>query len=353
VRLGFDATSLTAAGKGLARFQAEFLRVAAAGPLVSELVVFVPDDVDRAVCPEVAGWRYLAVRTRPMLLWEQLGRPRAARRERLDAVITLSERASLWGPPEVVYIYEHPKHRAQRYREVGAPARQRLVNSLTVRLFGLAMRRAGAVLAASEATAADISPLRKAEVVHPGVSSVFSPGASEPSYFLHLASDDPRDNSEVVLEAYGQLERRPGLVIGGRAPDALRERALALGLDAEIRWAGFQTGEALADLYRGAIAYVDPSLYEGFGLQAAEALACGTPAIVSNVTSLPEVVGEAGVLLDPHDVAGFAEAMRRTAADPGLRAELSRRAVEQARRFRWEETARATLAAARRLAARA
>ena len=112
----------------------------------------------------------------------------------------------------------------------------------------------------------------------------------------------------------------------------------------DVEWAGFRTGDALADLYRGALAYVDPSLYEGFGLQAAEALACGTPVICSNVTSLPEVVGDAGILLDPHDVEGFAEAMRRLADDPDLRRDL----VAHAPRFTWERTARETLAACER-----
>ena len=103
------------------------------------------------------------------------------------------------------------------------------------------------------------------------------------------------------------------------ARPALEERARAAGVADSIRWAGFQSSEGLVDLYRGAIAYVDPSLYEGFGLQAAEALACGTPVIASNTTSLPEVVGDAGILLDPHDVAGFAAAMRRVAEDGAAR----------------------------------
>jgi glycosyltransferase involved in cell wall biosynthesis len=99
------------------------------------------------------------------------------------------------------------------------------------------------------------------------------------------------------------------------------------------------------DLYRGAIAYVDPSLYEGFGLQAAEALACGTPVIASNRTSLPEVVGDAGILLDPHDVAGFAGAMRRVVEDEAFAGDLRTKALIQAGRFTWERTTRGVLAA--------
>jgi glycosyltransferase involved in cell wall biosynthesis len=345
LRVGFDATSLREDGKGLARFQLEFLRAAA----VDDMVVFVPGDVDETLCPRVEGWRYVRVRTRPMVLWEQLGRPRAARREGVDVVLHLSERAALWGVPQVVYVYEHPKYRFRRNREVGAPLRQRLVDRLTVPLFQRGMRRAAVVLVSSESTARDLAGLTAPEVVYPGVSDVFAPGPDEPSYFLHLASSDPRDNSEVVLDAYARLENtRPPLVIGGNAPGTLRRRADELDLD--VQWPGFLTEQALAGLYRGAIAYVDPSLYEGFGLQAAEALACGTPVICSNVTSLPEVVGDAGLLFDPNDVEGFANAMSRV-LDGTTRADLSRRAVEQARRFSWSRTAQQCLDACARAVA--
>lgn len=328
--LGFDATSLTRAGKGVARFQAEFLRVCEV-----PLTVFVPDDVDRDACP--ARHRYVTVRTRPLLRWELLDRPRVARKLGVDVVIHLSERASLWGPPQVAYVYEHPKHRAWRNRAVGASLRQRAVDALTLALFRLGVGRVAALLVASEATRRDIG---RGTVVYPGVSEAFTPGTGERVHFLHLASDDPRDNSGVVLEAYRSLaEPRPPLVIGGNAPAWLREQAAGLG----VEWAGFRTGEALAELYRGAIAYVDPSLYEGFGLQAAEALACGTPVVCSNVTSLPEVVGDAGILLDPHDVRGFADAMKELADDRALGAQLAARAVE----FSWARTVRETLDAAR------
>jgi glycosyltransferase involved in cell wall biosynthesis len=338
MRLGFDATALTAAGKGVARFQREFLLAAAEHDLIRDLDVFVPLEPHRSALPQRPNWRYHHVRTQPMLRWELLDRARHARRLGLDVVLTLSERAALWGPPEVVYIYEHPQHRARRSREIGVPLRQRVVDATTLALFRLTLRRAAAVVAASQSTARDIGAKR---VVYSGISDEFTPADRPRTYLLHIASDDPRDNSEVVIDACARLAGSPPLIVAGplRAKrPALEARAQAAGLD--VDWRGFQSGEDLVELYRGAIAYIDPSLYEGFGLQAAEALGCGTPVIASNTTSLPEVVGDGGILLDPDDVAGFAEAIEQVARDHPLAAELSRRALAQASRFRWEHTVR-------------
>jgi glycosyltransferase involved in cell wall biosynthesis len=310
-----------------------------------ELKAFVAAKADPALVP--GGVQVVPVDPTPALRWELVGRPRAGRRLGLDVVVHLSERVSPFGPPQVVYVYEHPKHRARRNREVGAPVRQRLVDAVTLAFFPVSMRLAAAVLCASESTRRDVG---RGEVVYSGVSEAFSPDERPRTYLLHLASSDPRENSAVVLDAIGMLDAPPPLVVGGDAPVELRTRAAELGL--AVEWRGFVSGAALVDLYRGAIAYVDPSLYEGFGLQAAEALGCGTPVICSNVTSLPEVVGDAGLLLEPHDVAGFAGAIRSVVEDESLRRELSRRALERAAAFSWANTARRVLEVAREAASR-
>ena len=95
---------------------------------------------------------------------------------------------------------------------------------------------------------------------------------------------------------------------------------------------------------------MDPSLYEGFGLQALEAMACGTPVVTSNTTSLPEVVGDAGLLVDPHDAPGFADALDSLLTNASLHADFARRGRERADTFTWQRTASQILDACRRVA---
>jgi glycosyltransferase involved in cell wall biosynthesis len=103
--------------------------------------------------------------------------------------------------------------------------------------------------------------------------------------------------------------------------------------------------EQMPGLYAGALVLAMPSLYEGFGLPALEAMACGTPVVASNTTALPETIGDAGALVDPDDQQAFADALERLVTDENHRAGLSSRATEQARPFTWESTAKLTDAA--------
>jgi glycosyltransferase involved in cell wall biosynthesis len=180
-----------------------------------------------------------------------------------------------------------------------------------------------------------------------------------PCYVLYLGSFHVRKNLATALRAYTWVGRTLGeecpLVIAGWLPDREtkrirdpRRQAQELGLRPEwVRFTGLIAEEDKPAVYRGAAAFIFPSYYEGFGLPPLEALACGTPVVGGNTSSIPEVVGDAGVLLDPHDAEGMAGAIIQLVQDPAFRAELSRRAVAQAARFSWERTARETLAAYR------
>ena len=112
---------------------------------------------------------------------------------------------------------------------------------------------------------------------------------------------------------------------------------------ADIRFLGHVPDGDLPALMNGALALVYPSIYEGFGLPPLEAMACGTPVITSDRSSMPEVVGDAAILVDPEDRASLADAMVRVMAEPALSEDLRERGLKQVQRFSWEETARLTV----------
>jgi glycosyltransferase involved in cell wall biosynthesis len=156
------------------------------------------------------------------------------------------------------------------------------------------------------------------------------------------------------VHAYAALPpKAPLLLIAGpwdaRHPDA-RQAAQQLGVSERVRFLGIVDDKDLPALYSGALAFVFPSLYEGFGLPALEAMACGAPVACSNASSLPEVVGDAALLFDPSDVRALTEAMQRLIEDAALRQRLSERGLRRAGTFSWQRNASATLSIYRRIA---
>jgi glycosyltransferase involved in cell wall biosynthesis len=124
-----------------------------------------------------------------------------------------------------------------------------------------------------------------------------------------------------------------------------------LGLREEVIFAGYVSDAELAAYYSSAIALILPSLYEGFGLPLVEAMACGCPVIASNCSSLPEVAGDAGLFVDPHDIDGLAQAMRRTVTEPALREQLMAKGFERVQHFSWDRAAQETLRVYRKVEA--
>ena len=322
--IGVDATAVSAEGKGISRVMRGTAEALAARG--ADVVALVRPGVE-------IGVRSEAVRARPAVLWEQVGLARAGRR--FDAVLTPTERLPLAGSGRfVVWLYETPDRRLAANRG----AYQRGSDLVTRTLWKRSLRRAAAVVAGSQATARELEqalPGLRVRVIYPGLDPAFSPGpgAGGDPYVFHLGSFDPRDNTETVVRAVALARRRSQirLVVGGAAPRA----------SADAEYTGRISDEKLVRLYRGAAAYLDASLFEGFGYQALEAMACGAPVVGSNATSIPEVVGEAGLLVDPRDPDALAAALVRVLEEPGLADDLRRRGLERAREFTWERTAAA------------
>jgi glycosyltransferase involved in cell wall biosynthesis len=175
-------------------------------------------------------------------------------------------------------------------------------------------------------------------------------------FILFVGTIEPRKNLPTLLEAYAALRSKHpdvGLVIAGGKGwlyQSFFDRLTALGLPNVVKLTGFVTDEQLPALLNAAEVFAFPSHFEGFGLPPLEAMACGVPVVCSNASSLPEVVGDAGLLVPPDDSRAWVEALDRVLSNPGLRLELRGRGLARARQFTWEAAARQTLAVYQRVA---
>lgn len=251
---------------------------------------------------------------------------------------------------------------------------------LYTRLVAAGAGRAGAVIADSECSKRDIVkhlglPAERVRVIHLAAGPRFHPVedattqeairakyALPERYLLYFGGFDQRKNVRVLVEAFGLLKDlyQSGyrLALAGSAlgndsaffPSPLRT-AEQVGLPEDaIRYLGWVPEQDKPALYAGAAAFLFPSLYEGFGLPPLEAMACGTPVICSNASSLPEIVGDAAVQVDPSDAVMWAESIRAVVGDPNRQREMRERGLAQARQFSWARTAEETLAVYRSVA---
>jgi len=323
-----------------------------------------PDDV-----PDGVGVHLVPLRPGHLgkVLFEQRGFPAACRR--LGATLA---HVPYFGPPLrspaplVVTVHDLTTLLVPEYRRGG---RARLYNALV----SAAARGAGHVLTDSQASRADILTLlglaeEKVTAVYLGVGPEYTPRAGNSLvdmavrrkydlpdfYILYLGGYETHKNVVTLLQAYtyvaGALGEEYPLLLAGRKPDGasptfpdyddLIERA---GLGRFVRWIGYVDEADKPLLYRGAEAFVFPSRREGFGLPPLEAMACGTPVVVSDSGSLPEVVGPAGFAIDPDDPRGMAGAIIALVMDEQQAADLRRAGPQQAAQFTWERTARETL----------
>jgi glycosyltransferase involved in cell wall biosynthesis len=196
-------------------------------------------------------------------------------------------------------------------------------------------------------------PLGRIRVVTEGASAVFRRIQTEPPprrFVLYAGGISPNKNLETLIAAYARLRsRRQGLqlvLVGDYESDRfkscyaqLRAQVEAARLSGEVVFAGYVPDEELCRLYNTASVFVMPSLDEGFGLPALEAMSCGAPVVVSSGHALEEVVGDAGLVVPPHDVVALAEAMDRVLEEPALAAALSERSLRRAKAFSWERAA--------------
>jgi glycosyltransferase involved in cell wall biosynthesis len=222
------------------------------------------------------------------------------------------------------------------------------------------VQQASHVIAVSEATRQDLielyqTPPEKISVLYHGVGPEFKPiretaclkavrqkyGLNDRPFILSVGTIQPRKNYQRLIQAFARVDPGAMLVIAGGAGwknEAIFDELKKAGLQERVRFPGFVAEADLPALYSAATLVIYPSLYEGFGLPVLEAMACGAPVIASNRSSLPEVVGEAGWLIDPYDIDSMAVAMGQLLEDVSGRESLTRAGQSWAAQFTWSKT---------------
>ena len=304
-------------------------------------------------------------------LWRSIPSTRMWTQGRLSLEMLRRPPDALFVPAHVVPLV-HPRSTVVTIHDLGYryfpdthTARRRVLLDLSTRFSCRAARR---IIVPSAATRRDLErhygvPTERIQVISHGVDADFAPVRDpetlaavraryglQTDYLLYLGTLQPRKNIGRLVEAFLRSRERSGrqvaLVLAGQ-PGWLMNTIDTRIADAESRGAVIRLGYVprtdLAALFSGALAFVFPSLYEGFGLPVLEAMACGTPVLASSTSSLPEVVDDAGLLVDPRDTDAMREALTRLVREPELRERLSAMGLERARRFTWERCARETL----------
>jgi glycosyltransferase involved in cell wall biosynthesis len=358
VRIAIDARKLHDFGIGT--YVQNLLRQLARLDAESEYVLFCRADDREALSGLGPNFRPVVESAEPYSVMEQINIPMRLARERIN----LFHSPHYVLPPltpckSVVTIHDCIHLMFPQYLP------NRLAYGYARTFLWWAAHGSGQIITVSEASKRDILryfkiPEQKIHVIHNGLDDRFRqapPDAEvhrvrerfqlQEQFVLYAGNVKPHKNVERLIEAFHHLhttgfDHLKLLVIGNDISRyaTLRRAIHTHNLHKYVRVLGFVPDQTLQILYRLASVFVFPSLYEGFGLPPLEAMACGTPVVTSNASSLPEVVGDAAVLVDPYDARSIAEGIRRVLVDDALRADLARRGVARAQSFSWEEAAR-------------
>ena len=358
LRVGFDGHAFGSPAAGVRRYATELVRALTA---LREPLEIVSLGGDPACVPQ--GIERVAEAAHPPTNagWTLVGLPRTASRARVDLLHAPAYTAPFWaGVPVVLTIHDvsyatHPEwypYRRDRLRRLFyRRSAKAATHVLTDSSFSASEIMAAYAIPASRITVAPLGVHGTFAAGDPNVSLDLPANITEP-FLLHVGDLHERRNLPVVVDALLEARRNFGAASALSLVLAGVDRGVAAGLCAMAAEAGNPEAVVLLGavsedriraLYRGAVALVYPSLYEGFGLPLVEAMATGTPVLASHAASMPEVLGGAGILLDPHDVSAWRDAMIRILDDESLRADLRARGLARAATFTWDRTARMTL----------
>ncbi len=302
---------------------------------------------------EVHRPRWNTDRPARRILWEQLALPAAVWRMRADVLHATAFVAPLLrSRPTVITIYDVS---FALFPQFFRGFNQTYLRTAT----RWSARQARRIIVISECARRDVHrlyhvPLDRIDVAYPGVDETLRRADPDrvrdfrrlknlpDKFLLYLGTLEPRKNLAMLVRAFAQLKHEhpeARLVLAGGLGWLADDMFAAIeecGVKDSVQLPGYVAADEKALWYAAATAFVFPSWYEGFGMPPLEAMACGTPVVTSNTASLPEVVGEAGLLLAPDDVSGWSAALKRLWIDAAYRAELATQGVRQAQRFTWQ-----------------
>jgi len=355
----FDATCVVPTGKGASVHALAVLAHLASMQLAVRMTALLREEMRGRTGP-LAGVEFKHVAVGSSLLWRMWTLPAIVRQMRPSVLHIFGE--TPLGPvpvPFTLSVHELP-HLYRKYSRSRPAGTREIASSLGNLLLPSTCRRAGGIVALSRSTASDLIRSYRVKpnrigVAYPAADSRFfetNPDSNTRTldaltkpYILTFATNDPRELPNHAIRAFVKVaDRIPHcLVIAGRCPEALRTRLIdsvpsELSAD-RIHFTGFLRDEELPTLYRNSAVYLELSAYEGFGLQACEAMASGTPVIASNVSSLPEVVGDAGILVENGDTQKLASTIVSLVTDPQEAARRSALGRAQASKFSWPHCA--------------
>ncbi|HLI89869.1 MAG TPA: glycosyltransferase family 1 protein [Ktedonobacteraceae bacterium] len=304
--------------------------------------------------------------------WEQLTLPSLLRQRGIDVLHSPVNVLPEWAPRDCATVVTLHDLAFLRFPEVLTRAKRLYHRTFTIR----SLRRATMVITVSDSTGRDAHelvgiPEERLQTVYLCIDERFSAPVPEEQvsafreqrglgdgYILYLGTLEPRKNITTLIDAYMHLRQnyaaREKLVLAGGKGwlyDAIFAKVREYGLESEVIFPGFVADSEQALWYRAASAFVYPSLYEGFGIPVAEALACGTPVVTTNVSSLPEAGAGIALGVDPHDAAALAGALHRAITDPALREKFRSLAPSVAQRFSAATMVEQTIAVYERAAA--
>ncbi len=368
--IGLDATYLSVYGKGISRYQHNLIKGLAKIDKKNDYYVFLNRRNILPELPQKENFHYIRIPIPKRIIWDQFQLSIIVRKYKLDVYHSLLDTLPLVSKGKfVLSLFEIPDYRIELESQIGPVSLYAGISyGYNKFLFQPSLRKAKIIIVSSHSTKKDLMERynvdeKKIQVLYPAADECFRAASderdalntrrkynAEAGYLLHISSSDPRDNTPTVISAYkktlSELKFPKKLIIGGNVglkKEGLEKLITELNLKNNVIFTGHLSEEELVALYQAADLFIDPSLYEGFGFQVIEAMSCGIPVVTSNVTSLPEIVGDTGILVSPTDIDSLVSALVRVSTDSELHNSMCQKSLERAKFFSWEKAAQETL----------